>query len=155
MTINLSRLLIEISGLVKKRNGKLRLTKTSQKIRQNDTDLLHHIILNFTTKFNWGYYHGFEDENIGQLSWVFSLSLLSKYGDTKPLDSFYAEKYFRAFPGLINELKPGRRSQEESAFRCYSLRLFNRFLDYFGLIEISEIKENEERKKISSQNRFI
>ncbi len=137
MTVNLTRLLSELSGLTKKRNGKLSLTKKGEKIVSDDYKLLDLIFKTITTKFNWAYYDGYGDNQIGQLGYGFSLILINKYGSTKHLDQFYADKYFKAFPDLQEQESPARFvTQEKHSTKCYSLRTFDRFLDYFGLITI-------------------
>ncbi len=141
MTVNLPRILIELAGLVKKRNGKLSLTKSSQKILGDNEELLRQIFLTFTNKFNWAYYDGYGENQIGQLGYGFSLILLSKYGQIKRLDSFYAEKYFMAYPKLLDSLEPSYGTLERYSTMCYSIRSFERFLDYFGLITIEEEKK--------------
>jgi len=137
ITINLTRILIEISGLVKKRNNKLSLTKTGKSIIGNDFNLLTLIFQIFGNKFNWAYYDGYGENQIGQLGFGFSLILLNKYGSEKQIDSFYANKYLSAFPMLIEQIESSRfNSRESQASKCYSLRTFDRFLDFFGLIRI-------------------
>jgi hypothetical protein len=145
MTINLTRILVELAGLIKKRNGKLSLTKSSQKILGNNEELLRQIFLTFTNKFNWAYYDGYGENQIGQLGYGFSLILLSKYGQEKRLDSFYAERYFKAYPQLLDSIEPNYGTLERYSTNCYSVRTFDRFLDYFGLINIEE-----ERKGLDS-----
>jgi hypothetical protein len=140
LSINLTRILIEISRLVKKQHGKLSLTKSGEKIMTDNYQLLRLVLLTFATRFNWAFYDGHGDNQIGQLGYGFSLILLSKYGDKKRLDSFYAQKYFTAFPKLLESSKP---SYDENSFRqCYSIRTFDRFLRYFGVIEIEEEAKN-------------
>lgn len=146
MTINLTRILIELAGLVKKRNGKLSLTKTSKKILGDNFELLQLILLTFATKFNWAYYDGYGENQIGQLGYGFSLILLSKYGQEKRLESFYAEKYFKAYPQLLAYVEPNYYSIKRYLDRCYSIRTFERFLDYFGLIDID--KQEKEHDSI-------
>lgn len=141
MTINLTRILTELSGLTKKRNGKLSLTKSSQNILADNKELLRQIFLTFTNKFNWPYYDGYGENQIGQLGYGFSLILLSKYGQIKRPDSFYAEKYFMAFPKLLDSLEPTYGTLERYSTKCYSIRTFERFLDYFGLVTIEEEKK--------------
>lgn len=141
MTINITRILIELAGLTKKRNGKLSLTKSAQKLLEDNEALLRQLFLTFTNKFNWAYYDGYGENHIGQLGYGFSLILLSKYGQTKRLDSFYAEQYFKAYPKLLDSLEPTYGTLENYASRCYSIRIFDRFLDYFGLIRIEEDKK--------------
>ena len=137
MTINLTRLLCEISGLAKKQKNKLSITKKGAKLLKNDSELLLLIFTIFGSKFNWAYYDGYESERIGQLGFGFSLVLLQKYGDTKRLDSFYADKYFKAFPAALEELEEPRiGDKNDNAFRCYSIRTFDRFLTYLGLVDI-------------------
>ena len=138
MTVNLTRILIELGGLAKKRNGKLSLTKSSKSILADNHALLKLIFQTFATKFNWAYFDGYGDNQIGQLGYGFSLILLSKYGQEKHLDSFYAEKYFKAFPQLLDSLEPNYGTLERYSTNCYSIRTFKRFLDYFGLINIEE-----------------
>lgn len=136
-SINLTRILLELSGLIKKRSNKLSLTNKAKTIISDDAKLLHLIFKIFTTKFNWGYYDGYSEDNVAQLGFGFSLILLSKYGKQKQLDKFYAEKYFNAFPQLVVDATPPNYGTiEEYLERCYSVRTFERFLIYFGLIEI-------------------
>lgn len=145
MTINLSRILLELAGFIKKRNGKLSLTKSSEKILGNNEELLRQIFLTITNKFNWAFYDGYGENQIGQLGYGFSLILLSKYGRERRLDSFYAERYFKAYPRLLDSIEPNYGTLERYSTNCYSVRTFDRFLNYFGLINIEE-----ERKGLDS-----
>lgn len=139
ITVNLTRLLAEMMGLTKKRYGKLSLTKKGEKIVTEDGKLLELILKTMTGKFNWAYYDGYGDNQIGQSGFGFSIILLNKYGSTKHQDRFYAEKYFKAFPNLLQQDFPNQyASQITNASNCYSLRTFDRFLDYFGLIKIEK-----------------
>ena len=136
-TIHLSRLLLELSGVTKKRNGKLSLTKTGAKITANDQELLMLILKTMCLKFNWSYFHGYEDENVGQLGFGFTLLLLSKYGQEPRPASFYLEKYLKAFPQLLEGIEPKYKSRKEYALGMYAIRTFDRFLLYFNFISKS------------------
>ncbi|MBN1339506.1 MAG: hypothetical protein JXA03_09290 [Bacteroidales bacterium] len=136
MSVHLTRILIELTGLAKKRNGKLSLTRKAEKILSDQSESLKLVFTTFASKFNWTYFDGYGNNGIGQMGWCFSLILLSKYGRERRQDSFYAEKYFRAFPTLMKEVKPGFRTSESTGYGCYSIRTFDRFLDFFGLIRI-------------------
>ncbi|MGC9472294.1 MAG: hypothetical protein ACP5D1_12200 [Bacteroidales bacterium] len=147
MPVNLTRILIELAGLAKKRKGKLSLTTAAEKILP-DLDALSRLIFRtFATKFNWAYYDRYGDNQIGQLGMGFSLILLSKYGNERQTDGFYAEKYFKAFPDLLNSIETMIGTREEEAARCYSLRTFERFLDYFGLISLKKEGQRWETTK--------
>ena len=150
ITIRLTRILLELGGIIKKRNNKLSITKAGEKILADNSKLLRQIFSVFGSKFNWAYFDGYGENNIGQMGFGFSMILLSKYGNKKQLDKFYADKYFNAFPQLINDsLTPNFGTVESYASNCYSLRTFDRFLDYFGLINIEQDKQWDADKFIS------
>lgn len=138
-SIKLTKLLIQQIGITKKRNNKLSLTKNSNSII-NDYDLLFRLIFfTYTSGFNWAFFDGYGDHNIGKLAFGFSLILISKYGNEQQIDTFYAEKYITAFPALLDKISHKEyRNLKEEAYSCYSLRTFDHFLDYFGLIKIEE-----------------
>jgi hypothetical protein len=150
-TINLTRNLCELTGLAKKRNGKLSVTKKSQKYLTDNHELLRLILLTFATKFNWAYYDGYGDNNIGQIGWGFSLILLSKYGEEKRPDTFYAEKYFEAYPNLMATDFQSYSTPRDRSFNCYSIRTFKRFLVYFNLIVIDEERKGFDSKTYISK----
>ena len=146
MCINLAHLLPKIAGLVKKRHGKLSLTKKGEKIFSDDFKLLNEIFQTFAKRFNWAYYDGYGDNPIGQLGFAFTLILLSKYGDQKRNTKFYAQKYFNAFPHLFDSNR---------AYHCYTLRTFDRFLDYFGVISLeSDSKSSFDFKDVTKMPLF-
>jgi len=134
MSVTYTRILIEISGLAKKVNGKLSLTKKGEKTINNNSSLFETILETITLKLNWAYFDGYGENQIGQLGFGFSLILLSKYGQEKRLDSFYAVKYYNAYPSLFDSIEP------QHSTRCYSFRTFRHFLNYLGLIKIEEEK---------------
>lgn len=128
--INITRILLEISSLVKKRNGKLSLTKIGEKHTEDGNFILKELLTGLLYKFNWGYYDGYNSEAIGVINPGFSLFLLKKYGGEKRSAYFYAGKYFEAFPQLMEE--------EESPFRCYALRTFERYFKFMGLVKVEK-----------------
>lgn len=130
LEINITRILLEISSLSKKRNGKLSLTKKGEKYANDGNSILKEILTILLNKFNWAYYDGYESEAMGRVNPAFSLFLLKKYGDKKKSANFYAEKYFKAFPYLKEE---GVRS-----YRCYELRTFERYFKFMGFVKIEQ-----------------
>ncbi len=143
LSIHLTRILLELTGIVKKRNNIISLTKKAEKLLNNPHELLREVLLKFGTRFNWAYFDGYGQNNIGQMGWGFSLILLSKFGMEKRPTTFYANKYFTAFPMLHDDrFREGLRDDEVSSDqRCYALRTFVRFMDLFGFVEIEETKE--------------
>ncbi len=138
-TVNLSRILLEISNIAKKRNGKLSLTKKGAKIIADNHEFLKLIIRTFCLKFNWAYYDGYDNPDIGQFGINFSLILLSKYGSEKRSSDFYADKLIRAFPALLDTVQGNKFSSPVDIIRgSYSIRLFKRFLIDYNLVEYAE-----------------
>lgn len=155
LTVNLTRLLAELAGLTKKRNGKLSLTKSGEKLATNHQKLFELLLVTMTHKFNWAYYDLFENENVGRFGFGFSLILLAKYGAERQSDSFYAEKYFKAFPRFLESFEPGYNTPLEYATFCYSVRTFQRFFSFFGLVNLeSEIVNYTRRFHISKTEFF-
>jgi hypothetical protein len=141
ISVRLTRILLELSGLVKKRKGKISLTQKSKDILNDNHKLLQLIMNTFSKKFNWAYFDGYGDNQIGQLGFGFTMILISNYGDEKQLTSLYASKYFNAFPQLKVLTIPEYDTIERFSTNCYSVRTFERFLYFFGVIKI----ENEQK----------
>lgn len=144
--VHMARVIAIVSGVVKERTGTLTLTSKGKTIIADDAKLLEAIFIGFCQKYNWGYFDGYNNDinigSIGQMGFGLSLIMLSIHGQTKHADIFYAEKYFKAFPMLLESVRPTYRTVQEYCSDCYSLRTFQRFLNHFGLIEISKIIQN-------------
>lgn len=149
LTVHLTKLLAELAGLTKKRDGKVSLTKTGEKLISDNQQLFELIFKTMTQKFSWAYYDYYENNQIAQLGFGFSLILLAKYGAEKRLDHFYAQKYFTAFPQLFEGMIPIYGTIEQYAGNCFSVRTFERFMHYFGLVEI------EQEGKFLDSKKFI
>ncbi|MDR0370475.1 MAG: hypothetical protein LBH80_01275 [Prevotellaceae bacterium] len=142
--IHLARLLAEGSGITKKRKGVLSLTAAGTKNLADDHKLFDSTFKGFCRKFNWRYFDHYSDDEqsgtIGQLGFGFSLILLSKYGNEERSERSYADKYFKAFPMLLETVQPTYGTVRKYCFNCYCLRTFERFLYPFGLVEIKKGK---------------
>jgi hypothetical protein len=148
-SVHVARVLLEISGLAKKRNNKLSLTNKGEKILGDDSQLCQLILKTYCEKFNWAHLDYYGENNIGQLGYGFSLILLHKYGNVKRTDKFYNEKYFNAFPMLLEGISyPTYTTKEEYAGHCYSLRTFDRFLSFFGGVVIEQERGMDAEKFI-------
>lgn len=135
-SVILTRKISEVAGLVKVRKGILSVTNNGAKMVDDDAKLFKQLFETFCQKFNWAYFDGYPEEQIGRLGFGFSLILLSKYGNAKREDSFYAQRYFKALPMLMDGIIPTYRTVEDYCNDCYSLRTFDHFLLHFALVEI-------------------
>lgn len=143
LSVHLTRILAELTGIIKKRKGVLTLTAKGTKIITDDSKLLVTIFKGFCQKFNWKYFDGYTDDaqlgTIGQLGFGYSLILLSKYGNQERLYKYYADKYFKAFPIMNREIQSNYG--HDYSLSSYSLRTFERFLYNFGMVEINKNKQ--------------
>lgn len=163
LPVNLARIIAEVSGVLKKRKGALTLTEKGKKIITDDKKLFETIFVAGCEKYNWHYFDLYDDDVqsgvIGQMGFGLSLILLCKYGDTMRLSDFYADKYFRAFPMMLESIMPTYDTAQNYCYNCYSLRTFERFFNHFGLIEmnnkISNMQEDVYVKKTPLFDKLI
>jgi len=123
----------EISGLTKKKNNKLSLTKKAEKTI-NTYELFEIIFSAAFKKYNWACFDGYENTMIGQFGNNFTLFLLSKYGNEWRDYYFFSKLYFKAFPDLLET------KDKEGYYQCYNIRTFERMLEYFGFIVFKDKK---------------
>lgn len=128
-SVEITRILLEISSLAKKRHGKLSLTKKGEKLAEDGNAILKELITIMFHKFNWAYFDGFDSENIGRINPAYSIYLLKKYGEEKRTTDFYADKYFKAFPNLFTD--------GNYPYQSYTVRTFDRYFRYLGFIEVN------------------
>lgn len=94
----------------------------------------------YTRKFNWGFLDGYESLGIIQQSFLFTLYLLHQYGmDWRPA-AYYANSFIQAFPLSLKDVEEKfYEKPEETLRRAYILRSFERFADFFGLVELKSV----------------
>ena len=143
-SIYIARILLEVMGITKIRNGKLSLTKKAEKLLNDGQLLLHTLLQDYLKKFNWGFMDGYEDDRIGQMAGAFSIYLVHKFGDKKRIDTFYAEKYIQAFPMLLDSTIPVYQEPVDYVGHIYIYRAIQQFMVYFGLIEYQRGKRYDD-----------
>jgi len=144
------KVICELAGLTKKRHGKLTLTKNGEKLsRPKNVSLLFEKI--FTTnykKFNLGYHDGYPDKTGFQNCFGYTLYMLLRYGNEMKTKKFYANKNLVAFPMLPGDfIEDSSYSTPEG--RCesaYWVRIFLRFLKYYGFLEFQGKAESSWRR---------
>ena len=126
ISVQIAHWAAERIGAVKKRANALSLTKKGEKLLADKPKLAAEIIEAVVCKYNAAYFDLIRAEMTGELGVGFVIILLLKYGETKRLDEFYSEKYFQAFPDLV---------AEDGGLHGFSLRMFQRRLNFLGVIE--------------------
>lgn len=133
----------QLTGAIKKNNGKLTLTKQGEGLLQPERrhELFRLTLQIFTDKFNWSYNDGYPEHPIGQLGWGFTVYLLFKFGSQPQAAQFYADKYLKAFPMFLRYfLRESPGTPQRDFTNCYLIRTFDRFLEWFGFVDIEKQK---------------
>lgn len=130
------------------------MTLTKKGIEQidNDNKLFENIFQTFVSKFNWSYFDGYNNEEIGQFGFGFTLILLDKYGKEYRTPEFYADKYLKAFDFKSNN---SEFEFADNPKRAYIIRTFERFLDYFGFTQYDKGEKYPKVKKTKIFNELI
>ena len=132
------KIVLHLSGITKKYKGNLLITKETRNNLENDeiSKIFLKFLTSYTTKFNWAYNDRFENEETGQLGFLYLLYLIKKYGDTYREVKFYNKLYYTAFPTLkISKEKMQGILLNDNEW-LVALRFFERFAMWFGFIEI-------------------
>lgn len=142
VSIRSARHTAELSGLVRKVNGKLTLTKTAIKLllTNNRLQIFRKFFQAFTEKFLWSFNDGYPEQPIGQMGWAFSVIMLARFGGQAQKVDFYANKYLRAFPSFISFFREDyyAPTPERWFTRCYGIRIFVRFFLWFGFVTVEK-----------------
>ena len=135
--LNLVRLLLGLGGYLKKTKGRFSWTKKGQKlIKQPEVHWYLELFKLSAVRFNWGYFDGYANVPVVQQGFAYTLFLVQAYGDHFRTESFYAERFLEAFPMGLMEFDEEELDTAHSMFQsCYSVRSFDRFMAFFGLIE--------------------
>ena len=151
LSISNVKIISILSGLIKKTNGKLNLTKVGQKALkpENRVDLLKKIFYSYAFKFNLGFHDNYEDKSGVQSCLSYTLFQLLKNGIEVKDISFYSQKMLIAYPHVLSEFNSHSYSTPEDQFlSCYKVRLMTRFLNWFNFIEI--IHEDGQKSSIDN-----
>jgi hypothetical protein len=72
-----------------------------------------------------------------QHSFLFTLFLLTSFGDTERSQQFYEGKFITAFPMVLHSFpETSYSSTDEQARHVYFLRALDRFAAFFGLAKL-------------------
>jgi len=148
--LHVARQTAKLAGLIRKYKGKFLLTKKGQvlMVEEKLAELYFLLFKTYTLKFNWGYWDGYEEMQIIQNSFAFTLYLLSRYGSEWQSPQVYSDYALKAFPAVLNEIDDRTWSTPEDSFKsCYTIRSVERFALFLGLVEMDQKSEKKTLKK--------
>jgi hypothetical protein len=131
------RFITDLAGLTITRKREFTLTQKGEKYKtiSYSSKLFSEIIKTYTTKFKWSFNDSLGNNNIGQFGFAYMLNLINKYGDLPRDLKFYMDKYYQAFNSLFVDAN-AIEFHKDIFQRCFVLRTFIRFLNWFGLTSI-------------------
>ena len=91
----------------------------------------------YVDQFNWSYRDGYPELRFIQTAFIFTLYLLTRYGNNRRPHTFYEDSFLRAFPMLLDELPRHQIfTREEELRQCYTWRTLVHFVGFFGLATV-------------------
>ncbi len=157
--IHLINLLTGIAGFTTKRRGTMTLTGKYKRtsVRYSAGELYRRLLETFVTTYNWGYEDRYEDTRIIQNGFGFSLYLVTRYGGEGREARFYAERFLDAFPIALDDFGGDDSLIGQERYEsCYCLRVLDRFMKRFGLIDFPDegLSHHDEEKIVIKTELF-
>lgn len=143
--LHVTRLVAELAGLIRKYKGRFILSRDCRQLLARDglSAIYPRLFEAYVEQFNWAYRDGYPELRFIQQAFLFTLYLLTRYGDTWRPQRFYEDAFLRAFPAVLDEIPPDQMisSSDDTARRCYTWRTLLDFAKFFGLAEVEKISD--------------
>jgi hypothetical protein len=132
-----ARMVADMAGFTKFERGRFKITNKGREAADKISGKIFlDLFRTYMTRLNWGYRDGYPDLAIVQVSFLFTLFLLQKYGQNFLPPSFYADIFVKAFPMAMNEVhRDALHDPEEVVKRCYEVRALDRFARFLGFAD--------------------
>jgi hypothetical protein len=143
--LHVTRLVAELAGLVRKYKGKFILSRNCRhRLAEGGLAAIYPKLFKaYIEQFNWAYRDGYPELRFMQSAFLFTLYLLTRYGDTWRAQVFYEDAFLRAFPMLLDEVPPSQVfTPEETLRRGYTWRTLVGFASFLGLAEVEKISDD-------------
>lgn len=142
--LHITRLVAELSGIVRKHKGRFILSRDCRKLLAgNGLAAVYPILFRtYLEQFNWSYRDRYPELRFIQSAFLFTLYLLMRYGDTWRPHEFYEDSFLRAFPAVLDEIPPNPvMAPEEEVRHCYTWRTLVHFAGFLGLAAVEPVSE--------------
>jgi hypothetical protein len=142
--LHVTRLVAELAGLIRKYKGHFILSRDCRSLLNKDaTSAIYlRLLKTYIEKFNWAYRDGYPEIRFIQSAFLFTLYLLTRYGDTWRPHTFYEDSFLNAFPRVLDEMPPDTIGEPDKQVRnCYTWRTLVDFTGFFGLAAVEPVSE--------------
>ncbi len=152
--LHVTRLVAELAGLIRKYKGRFILSRDCRRLLAGDSmaAIYPRLFRAYVEQFNWAYRDGYPELRFMQSAFLFTLYLLTRYGDAWRPQVIYEDAFLGAFPRLLDEVPPSQViSPAETVRRAYTWRSLVHFAGFLGLAEVEPVSDellcNEYRVK--------
>ena len=142
--LHVTRLVAELAGLIRKYKGRFILSRDCRSLLNGEgAAAIYPLLLKtYIEQFNWGYRDGYPEIRFIQSAFLFTLYLLTRYGDTWRPHIFYEDSFLRAFPMVLQEMPPDTLiAPDETVRNCYTWRTLVDFAGFFGLAAVEPVSK--------------
>ena len=142
LDLHITRLTAELAGLIRKYKGRFILSRDCRAVLKGQglAALYPRLFKAYVGQFNWGYWDRYPELQFIQTAFLFTLYLLTRYGDTWRPHEFYENSFLSAFPMVLDELPQDQVfTPEEEVRNCYTWRTLVHFAGFFGLAKVEPV----------------
>jgi hypothetical protein len=142
--LHVTRLVAELAGLIRKYKGRFILSRDCRRLLAGDgmTTIYPKLFRAYVEQFNWAYRDGYPELRFIQSAFLFTLYLLTRYGDTWRPQAFYENAFLGAFPRLLDEVPPSQVISPDETVRCgYTWRSLMHFAGFLGLATVESVSD--------------
>ena len=140
--LHVTRLVAELAGLIRKYKGRFILSRDCRRLLAEDgmSAIYPRLFRTYVEEFNWAYRDRYPDLRFMQSAFLFTLYLLTRYGDTWRPQVFYEDAFLDAFPMLLDEVPPSQIfSPDETVRSAYTWRSLVHFASFLGLATVEPV----------------
>ena len=142
--LHVTRLVAELAGLIRKYKGRFILSRDCRRLLAGDgmTAVYPRLFRAYVEQFNWAYRDGYPELRFMQSAFLFTLYLLTHYGDAWRPQVFYEDAFLGAFPRLLDEVPPSQVISPDETVRCgYTWRSLMHFAGFLGLATVESVSD--------------
>ncbi len=148
--LHVTRLVAELAGLIRKYKGRFILSRDCRRrLAEGGMAAVYPGLFRaYVEEFNWAYRDGYPDLPFMQSAFLFTLYLLTRYGDTWRPQAFYEDAFLGAFPMLLDEVPPSQVfSPDETVRSAYTWRSLVHFAGFLGLATVEPVSNERLRRE--------
>jgi hypothetical protein len=142
--LHVTRLGAELAGLIRKYKGRFILSRDCRRLLAGEglAAIYPKLFRTYIEQFNWAYRDGYPELRFMQSAFLFTLYLLTRYGDAWRSQVFYEDAFLRAFPRLLDEVPSSQViSPDETVRHSYTWRALVHFAGFLGLATVEPVSD--------------